>query len=62
MSKVKYEDIFSEDVNKQKQVTQLFENLLKIRNNILNNLLMTFTGHTAFKRDLQGLLVSEDDF
>ena len=44
MSKVKYEDIFSEDVNKQKQVTQLFENLLEIRNNILNSLLMTSTG------------------
>ena len=44
MSKVKYEDIFSEDGNKQKQVTQLFETLLEIRNNILNNLLMTSTG------------------
>ena len=43
-SKVKYEDIFSEDVKKQKQVTQLFENLLEIRNNILSSLPVTSTG------------------
>ena len=44
INKVIYEDIFSEDVHKQKQVTELFENLLEIRNNILSSLPVTLTG------------------
>ena len=31
---IQFEDIFSKDIYKQKQVTDLYENLLKIRNNM----------------------------
>ena len=50
---VQYEDIFSEDVYKQKQVTKLFENLLEIRNQILNSLPVTSTGPLQSTTTLQ---------
>ena len=33
---IKYEDVFSPDVKKQKQVTELFKQLLEIREKLLN--------------------------
>ena len=35
-NKAKYEDIYSSDVQKQKQVTELFNQMLQIRNQILS--------------------------
>ena len=32
---IRYEDLFSEDVKKQKQVTALFKELLELRNNMI---------------------------
>ena len=34
-SDIRYEDIFSEDVHKQQKITELYSQLLKIRDNIL---------------------------
>ena len=36
-SDIKYLDIFSSDVVKQRQVTELYSQLLEIRTNIINN-------------------------
>ena len=43
-NKVKYEDIFSPDIVKQKQVTQLYTQLLEIRENLQNSSPATITG------------------
>ena len=43
-NKVKYEDIFSPDIVKQKQVTQLYTELLEIRENLQNSSPATITG------------------
>ena len=37
-SKVEYEDIFSDDVIKQKQITQLYVNLMTIREKLLKSM------------------------
>ena len=42
--KVSYEDIFSNNVKKQKQVTDLYENLLEIRKKIISSLPVACTG------------------
>ena len=39
-----YEDIFSQDVQKQKQVTVLYEKLLQIRSTLVNSLPVACTG------------------
>ena len=44
VGQVRYEDIFSNDVRKQKQVVELYENLLEIRNRILNGIPVACTG------------------
>jgi hypothetical protein len=41
----KYEDAFSPDVKRQKQVTELFKQLLEIRENQLNCPPVALTGH-----------------
>ena len=43
-SEIKYEDIFSSDIVKQKQVTELYRQLLDIRNNIISSLPVATTG------------------
>ena len=35
-SDIRYEDVFSEDITKQKQATQLYSELLEIRNNLVS--------------------------
>ena len=37
-SEMQYEDIFSSNIVKQQQVTELYRQLLDVRNNILNSL------------------------
>ena len=41
---ISYEDIFSSDICKQKQVTEVYEQLLKIRNEILSSPPVANTG------------------
>ena len=41
---VKYEDVFSRNVLKQKQATELYQKLLEIRNEILNSQPEAVTG------------------
>ena len=43
-SDIKYEDIFSNDVGKQKQVTELYRRLLEIRNKIISSQPVADTG------------------
>ena len=50
---VKYEDIFSKDIHKQKQVTALYEKLIQIRNTILNSLPVACTGPMQSMHALQ---------
>ena len=48
-SDIKYEDVFSPDIRKQKQAAELYRELLEIRNNILNSPPVATTGpvHSA---------------
>ena len=41
---IKYADIFSNDIQKQREVTELYENLLEIRNRLVNSLPVARTG------------------
>ena len=41
---VKYHDIFSSNIMKQKQATELFKQLLEVRNNLLNSPPVATTG------------------
>ena len=41
---VQYQDIFSSDTMKQKQATELFKQLLEVRNNLLNSPPVATTG------------------
>ena len=50
---INFEDIFSHDVSKQKQVTNLYENLLQIRNNLLNSPPVACTGPLQSMHALQ---------
>ena len=50
---IQFEDIFSKDIYKQKQVTDLYENLLKIRNNMLNSPPVACTGPVESMHALQ---------
>ena len=43
-SDVKYHDIFSSNIMKQKQATELFKQLLEVRNNLLNSPPVATTG------------------
>ena len=43
-SDVQYQDIFSSDTMKQKQATELFKQLLEVRNNLLNSPPVATTG------------------
>ena len=43
-SDIKYEDIFSSEIMKQKQATELFKELLEVRNNLLNSPPVATTG------------------
>ena len=53
IGKVQYEDIFSKDIYKQKQVTELFEKLLEIRNRLVNSLPVACTGPMQSGNTLQ---------
>ena len=46
---IKYEDVFSSDIRKQKQAVELYKQLLEIRNNIINSPPVATTGpvHSA---------------
>ena len=48
-----YEDIFSNDVRKQKQVVELYENLIEIRNRLVNSLPVACTGPLQSMSTLQ---------
>ena len=54
---INFEDIFSHDVSKQKQVTNLYENLLQIRNNLLNSPPVACTGPLQSMHALQNQFV-----
>ena len=54
-SSIKYEDIFSKDIIKQKQVTELYRQLIEIRNTILNSSPVTQTGPMHSMQALQKL-------
>ena len=43
-SDIRYEDIFSSDINKQKQVTELYRQLLETRNKIISSQPVANTG------------------
>ena len=43
-SECKYSDIFSSDVAKQRQVTELYQQLLELRENLINNQPVAITG------------------
>ena len=51
----KYEDVFSEDICKQKQVTELYRQLLQVRNEMLSQPVAT-TGPVHGSNTLQSLL------
>ena len=53
ISEVQYEDIFSQDIYKQKQVTELFERLLEVRNSLISSLPVAFTGPMQSRNTLQ---------
>ena len=42
--KVQYDDIFSDNIQKQKQITELFEKLLDIRDRLMSSLPVACTG------------------
>ena len=44
-SDIRYEDIFASDIIKQKQVTELYKQLLDIRNNIIQSSPVAETGN-----------------
>ena len=52
-SDIKYEDIFSNDVGKQKQVTELYRRLLEIRNKIISSQPVANTGPVHCVQALQ---------
>ena len=54
-SDVRYADIFSSDIRKQKQVTELYQQLLQIRDNILQSFPVTETGPVHSVHALQKL-------
>ena len=41
---IRYEDVFASDIMKQKQVTELYQQLLEVRNNLLNSQPVALTG------------------
>ena len=43
-NKIVYEDVFSEDISKQKQVTELYNQLLQIREELITNSASSDTG------------------
>jgi hypothetical protein len=43
-SDIRYEDVFASDIMKQKQVTELHQQLLEVRNNLLNHQPVAVTG------------------
>ena len=53
IGEISYEDIFSKDVYKQKQVTELFEKLFEIRNRLVNSLPVACTGPMQSRNTLQ---------
>ena len=53
IGEIRYVHIFSKDVYKQKQVTELIEKLLEIRNRLVNSLPMPFTGPMQSRNTLQ---------
>ena len=44
-NQVRYEHVFSNDIIKQKEATELFKNLLTLREKLLNSLPVSDTGH-----------------
>ena len=50
---VEFKDIFSQDINKQKQVTEIYEKLLEIRNSLISSLPVACTGPVQSKQTLQ---------
>ena len=56
-SNVRYEDIFSSDIRKQKQVTEIYQQLLQIRDNILQSFPVTETGPVHSVHALQKLCI-----
>ena len=53
ISEVQYENIFSQDIYKQKQVTELFERLLEVRNSLISSLPVACTGPVQSRQALQ---------
>ena len=56
-SDVRYKDIFSSDVRKQKQVTELYQQLLQICDNILQSFPVTETDPMHSVQALQKLCI-----